>query len=98
MDFQDGLPIGTILVMFDLKVNWPRGVGGVGNRLLKQIVAPHDGRRTTDPGRRTADIDRSQWLTLSTSCSGELKSVFYLFLPYDDCIGYKKTVSNSVIL
>ena len=29
-----------------------------------------------DDGRRTTDIERSQKLTMSTSCSGELKRIF----------------------
>ena len=70
IDLQDGghgvhlgFPIGTILAIFDLqvtpmlptkyRVNWPRGVGG--SRLLKQLLTPHDARRTTDDRRRTTD-------------------------------------------
>ena len=38
------------------------------SRLLKQLLTPHDERHTTD-------IDWPQQLTMSTSCSGELKSM-----------------------
>ena len=49
------------------------------SRLLKQIVdakrrMTHDAQRMTHAARRTTDTDRSQQLTLSTSCSGELKT------------------------
>ena len=83
IDFQDGghgghlgFPIGRILAIFDLqvtlmlpnkyRVNWPRGLGGVGFK-------SNCWRRPTDDARRTTDIDWPQWLTMSTSCSGELK-------------------------
>ena len=73
-----GFPIGTILLIVDLqvtpmlytkfRVNWPRGVGGVGFN-LKQTV---DGaRRSRDDGRRI--LTDHNISTLSTLCAGELK-------------------------
>ena len=40
--------------------------------MFKEIV--NDTRRTTDEARQTPDIGRSQKLTMSTLCSGELKN------------------------
>ena len=62
IDFQDGghgghlgFPIGTILAIFDLQVTpmlptkYPELAQGCRrSRLLKQLLTPHDGRRTTD--------------------------------------------------
>ena len=58
-----GFPIGTILAIFDVqiililpakyRVNWPRGVGGVGNCW----------RRTTDYARRRWTTHDGHWLT-----------------------------------
>ena len=39
--------------------------------MFKEIV--DDARWTTDDARRTPDIGRSQKLTMSTLCSGQLK-------------------------
>ena len=60
-DFQDGghlgFPIGTILAFFDLRhpdasyqVSSQLAQGCRRGRLLKQLLTPHDGRRTTDDG------------------------------------------------
>ena len=62
MDFQDGghlgVPIGTSLAIFDLQVTLNASYqvssqlaqGCSRSRLLKQLLTPHDGRRTTDDG------------------------------------------------
>ena len=49
-----------------------------GEKMFKEIVddgrrTTLDARRTTHDGRRMTDIGRSQKLTMSTSCSAELK-------------------------
>ena len=49
------------------QVSSPLAQGCRRSRLLKQLLMLHERRRTT------SDIDWSQQLTLSTSCSGELK-------------------------
>ena len=69
IDFQDGghgghlgFPIGTILAIFDLQshpdasyqVSSQLAQGCRRSRLLKQLLTPHDARRTT---HETTDID-----------------------------------------
>ena len=49
----------------------------------------------THDGRRTTDIERSQKLTMSTSCSGELKSTkhYEQFLLFPQC--FQKTCTTE---
>ena len=83
-DFQDGghlgFPIRRILAIFlstfhpdaSYQVSSQLALGCRKSRLLKQLFTPHDACRMTHDGRRTL-TDRPQWLTMRTSCSGELK-------------------------